>query len=152
MHNCVPNGTHKHENLDTIRHDNVLNVTTGANNYSTPIESSKSQKTITCCGDHNIMCKNLQVQTHFHTIEKPLHHPKFSVQAHFDTTTTTTTIANEPMLNGVGALKVHSHLVLGTLGLSPLTPCQPIQDISFVAMKTIWKANIHLTLSYGPLN
>jgi hypothetical protein len=41
MHNCVPNGTHKHENLDTIRHDNILNVITGANSYSTPIESIK---------------------------------------------------------------------------------------------------------------
>jgi hypothetical protein len=53
---------------------------------------------------------------HFHTIENPLHHPKSSAYAHFHTTTT---IASEPMLSEVGALKVHSHLVLGTLGLSP---------------------------------
>jgi hypothetical protein len=45
-------------------------------------------------------------------------------RAHFAaTTTTTTTIASEPMLNEVGALKVHSHLVLGDSRVEfPLTP------------------------------
>ncbi len=43
-------------------------------------------------------------------------------RAHF-ATTTTITIASEPMLNEVGALKVHSHLVLGDSRVEfPLTP------------------------------
>jgi hypothetical protein len=75
MHNCVPNGTRKHENLDTIRHDNILNVTTRAHR----LKALNLQKKLHGVETTIYHVQNLQVQTHFHPIEKPLHHPKSSV-------------------------------------------------------------------------
>jgi hypothetical protein len=66
-----------------------------------------------------IMCKIYKSKPIF-TLLKSLYIIQSLVyRAHF----ATTTIASEPMLNEVGALKVHSHLVLGDSRVEfPLTP------------------------------
>ncbi len=48
--------------------------------------------------------------------------------------------------------KVHSHLVLGTLVLSPFNTILITQDLNLLIVKILCSTNIHLTLSYRPFN